>query len=176
MAKFNISTAELEDVLEHRTITEDRNVKLDNFLIWRGLEIYLYWNGFINHLNVPIFRIEDLAIDKNLTVLDEIFQSVGRDPPNPNVVMDILNAQEAAHNRRRRLRRQIRQHRQHRRRHLQTAYTRTKRIRKGSRIHRPQLTWNELCRVSESKAKSFLKMAHSFGYYLDTSLDAICED
>lgn len=172
LQKFDISPTELEDVLAHRSMeTENRNVKLDNFLIWRGLEIYLYWHGFINHLNVPIFRIEDLAIKKNLTVLDEIFKSVDLPPPNHDKVKAILNAQEAAHHKRR-----LRQTLHQGSRRLQNAYARTKRIRKGSRIHRSQLTWDELCRVSEVKAKAFLKMSHSFGYYLDISLDSLCEE
>lgn len=191
MAKFNISEDDLEGVLEHRTHTEKRNPKLDNFLIWRGMEIYLYWHGFINYLHVPIFRIEDLAIEKNVTVLNEIFQSIGMDPPDKHKVLSVLDAQHRKRLRRQRQRKLLaarnrvlkalknaqrgRRRLRQRKRKLQVAYQRTKRIRKGSRIHRPQLTWDELCAVSVKKAKAMLKMSHSFGYYMEDSVDGICE-
>ena len=173
MTNMNISQAELEDVLEHRTMSTTRSPKLDDFLIFRSLEIYLYWHGFINYLNVPIFRLEDLAVDKNVTVLDEIFRSIGRAPPPHDKVMSILNAQEAQRNQLHRERRQ----RELRRQLQQTPeglHKRGKRIRKGARIHRPTLTWEEICRASPKKAKSLLKMSHSFGYYLDMDVESVC--
>ncbi|CAB9506465.1 expressed unknown protein [Seminavis robusta] len=170
MAQFNITKEELEGVMQHRTIAMNRNPKLSHFLIFRGLEIYLYWQGFINYLNVPIFRLEDLAVDKNVTILDEIFRSVGRDPPSHQRVIQVLEAQQIKrheHQRRRELRRQLQL----------GAYkgnARGDRIRKGSRIHRATLTWEELCEVSEKKALSMLKMSQSFGYYLDVDRATLC--
>lgn len=170
MTRFNISDQDLEGVMQHRTIAMNRNIKLSQFLIYRGLEIYLYWHGFINYLNVPVFRLEDLAADKNLTILDEMFRSVGYGPPNHAKVLQVLDAQEAKRNA------------QHRRRlaelrQLQSGYqgnTRGHRIRKGSRIHRDTLTWKEICAVSLTKAHALLKMSHSFGYYTDVGEEGLC--
>jgi hypothetical protein len=70
---------------------ENNNNKLDKFLIYRGMEIYLHWHGFINYLNIPIFRPEDLTVQKNVTVLEEIFKSVGMTPPRRQDVLAFLN-------------------------------------------------------------------------------------
>jgi hypothetical protein len=166
MARFNISDHELEGVMEHRTIAMNRNPKLSRFLIHRGLEIYLYWNGFINYLNVPVFKLEDLAADKNVTILDEMFRSVGYDPPNHAKILQVLDAQE------------VKRHEHHRRRLAELRHyqgnTRGYRIRKGSRIHRDTLTWKEICAVSLTKAHALLKMSHSFGYYTDVPEEGLC--
>ena len=174
MNKLNISAEELDQsqtsMMNMANMGNHHNTKLDDFLIYRSLEIYLFWNSFINYLKVPLFRVEDLSTDKNVTVLDEIFRSVGRDPPRHEKVMDIFQAQE---NQRQQ---QHQQHqRQRQRRQLLTQQHTRKRIRKGSRIHRPTLTWKEVCRATPENALAFLEMSQSFGYYLDMDVASLCD-
>ena len=166
MTQLNISTAELDQsqtsMMNMANMGNHHNTKLDDFLIYRSLEIYLYWNSFINYLKVPLFRVEDLSVDQNMTVLDEIFRSVGRDPPSHSKVLDILKAQES-------------QRQQQHRRQLLTQQHVRKRIRRGSRIHRPTLTWKEICRATPQNAEAFLRMSQSFGYYGDMDVSSVCD-
>ena len=171
MTRFNISYQDLEGVMQHRTVAMNHNPSLSRFLIFRGLEIYLYWNGFINYLNVPIFRLEDLADDKNVTILDEMFRSVGYNPPNHHKVLQVLDAQEGKRKEHHKQRRHLAK------RKLQIGSAENARghpIRKGSRIHRGTLTWQEICEVSLIKARALLRMSHSFGYYTNLPEDGLC--
>ncbi|CAB9505786.1 expressed unknown protein [Seminavis robusta] len=141
--------------------------KMHKFLVYRGMEIYLHWHGFINYLNVPIFRLEDLAVDKNVTVLDEVFHSVGIQPPRHSEVMSYLEAQEYK-----------REQYQNRRRRLKKGRDRfrsKKDLHKDEREHRETLNWRELCHVDKRKARDLLKMSQSFGYYQELDEETLCQ-
>jgi len=189
MRRFGISEDELEDVLHHRMMNKNRNPKLEQFLIYRGLEIYLYWHGFINELNVPVFRLEDVTVDKNVTILDNVFRSIGREGPSHEKVFAMLEAQEehldphvllqpkqATPQSQSQNQTQLPQNRRRLSfgaNDLQLT-TRGSRIRKGSRLHRETLSWQEICRVSRHKARSLLRMSQSFGYYMDIYRESLC--
>jgi hypothetical protein len=156
---FGISSKEWES---RRNMTESE--KIHKFLTHRGMEIWLHWHGFINYLNVPIFRLEDLSLKKNVTVLDEIFHSVGIEPPRHDEVLRFLNGQEDKQNRQRQRR-------------LRLDRDRTKlktRLHKNEREHREILTWGELCRVNKANALAMLQMSQSFGYYLELNQGTLC--
>lgn len=186
MTKLNISSHEMDDTTRHNmaNMGNHHNPKLDDFLIFRSLEIFLHWNGFINLLQVPMFRVEDLSLQQNVTVLDEIFRSVGKDAPSHDKVRDILQAQDQQrhqqHQRQLQQQRQSeleRQQQQQQQQHrgLLTQQRPRKRIRKGARIHRHALSWTEICRASPDLATSFLEMSQSFGYYADKEVATLCE-
>lgn len=158
---FDIGSEEWES---RRNMTESE--KIHNFLTYRGMEIWLNWHGFINFLNAPIFRLEDLSLKKNVTVLDEIFRSVGIAPPRHAEVLRFLNAQEEQQN-----------HQRQRQRRLSLGRDRTKIktvLHKNERQHREILTWGELCRVNRANTLSMLQMSQSFGYYLELNQDTLC--
>ena len=207
MDQFNITSQELPSDdssnsfhINMANMGNHHNPKLDDFLIYRALEIYLYWNSYINYLRVPIFRVEDLSLDHNVTVLDEIFRSIGRNPPSHEKVLDILKAQRQQHRHHRRALRRLQQQQQQQqeeeemqlkqpqlteqlpsaskdRRQLVKQQLPRKRIRKGSRIHRPSLSWEEICRAGKNTdmAQSFLIMSQSFGYYQDMDVTTLCD-
>ena len=155
--------------------------KIHNFLVYRGMEIYLHWHGFINYLDVPIFRLEDLSEKKNVTVLDEVFYSVGMKPPRQEDVMAYLDAQQQKkkdqQNRRRR--RLLAagaggDEETRRRKRYKDWKTHNMQLHKNERDHRDTLDWTEVCRVDQQKAKEMLKMSQSFGYYKDLKEKTLC--
>ena len=165
---------------DQRTATNGTMSKrIHKFLIYRGMEIYLHWHGFINYLDVPIFRLEDLSEKKNVTVLDEVFYSVGLKPPPHQKVMSFLDAQEKKQEKeghRRRLlaaggggNEGVRRKKRGKDRNVSS-----KQLHKNEREHRATLDWKELCHVNKRKAREVLKMSQSFGYYLDLDEDTLC--
>ena len=186
--KLSISDEEWDQRSNHNPTISNETVmeavpeseKIHKFLIYRGMEIYLHWHGFINYLNVPIFRLEDLSEKKNVTVLDEVFYSVGMKPPRHEDVLAYLNVQE-----------QKKKDRQHRRRLVgvgadgEKETGKRKRYRdfkihsmqlhKNERDHRDTLGWIELCHVDPQKAREMLKMSQSFGYYKDLKENTLCQ-
>jgi len=201
MERFNITQQEMEQLLQNQflrmvqpTAAQDHNnSKFDHFRIYRALEIYMHWHGFINQLNVPLFRLEDLYATvntnanttkmTNVTILDEIFRSIGLVPPPHEKVVDLLTApQNQLHQRRHRKLLLQQQHQQQQLvlgRKLEKVTPlpkRGKRIRKGARIHRSTLTWEEVCRTSVPMAKSLLKMSQSFGYYKELKVRTLCDN
>jgi len=174
---YDISDSEWSD--RSKITNGVRNEKIQKFLIHRGMEIYLHWHGFINYLDVPIFRLEDLSEKNNATVLDEVCQSVGLKPPLHSEVVSFLKAQENENH-------------QHRNRFLQatdggdsgTQHSQkqrgqnvaflSKQMHKDERKHRSDLDWKEICLVSKSKAIEMLRMSHSFGYYSDLKEATLC--
>jgi hypothetical protein len=160
-ALFGITSEEWES---RRNMTTSE--KIHKFLTYRGMEIWLHWHGFINYLNVPIFRLEDLSLKKNVTVLDEIFHSVGIKPPRHSEVLRFLDAQEN-------------QQSHHRHRRLTLGRDRTKikiALHKNEREHRDLLKWSELCRVNKANTLAMLKMSQSFGYYMELNQDTLCDN
>ena len=158
------------------------NEKIDKFLIYRSMEIYLHWHGFINYLNVPIFRLEDLSVQKNITVLDEVFHSVGMTPPRHVLVQAFLDAQPKEQNDwnwRRRLLEANQQGpppQQNRRLKLgrdQNGGVKMQ-LHKNERDHRAALKWSEICWVNKRKARELLKMSQSFGYYPNLDPETLC--
>lgn len=59
-------------------------------LLQQGLEFYTQWHEFIETLNLPRFRLEDLTEDHDLDLLDEIFASMDLPPPNHKKAMRLL--------------------------------------------------------------------------------------
>lgn len=116
----------------------------EGFLVWRGMEFYLQWHRFILDLNVPRFRLEDLTERNDMELLDRVFRSMNKPPPDHDKAIRIITKDR----RRRQLQRQL--HTNH-------------------RDHRATLEWPELCRVARDKAQQFLELSHEFGYYLDKS-------
>ena len=135
--------------------------KIDAFLIYRGMEIWLHWQGFINYLNVPIFRLEDLSVKKNVTVLDEVFHSVGINPPPHDEVLKYLNGQDD-------------QQRQRRMESSRGRHETKSALFRNERQHREKLSWVELCHVHQEKARAMLEMSQSFGYYMGLNKDNLC--
>lgn len=131
--------------LQDQTTITSSTIKRDKtFLIHRGLEFYLQWHAFIVSLKVPIYRLEDLVVAQNMTVLDEIFWSMGKEPPSHDKAKKLINR----FRRRRRL-----------------ARSKATAINKNHREHRETLRWPELCKVDVSLARQLLKLSRSFGYY-----------
>ena len=106
--------------------------------IYRALEFYLQWHTFIDSLQVPIFRLEDLVED--ISVVDKIFASVGRAAPNHNVTQHFLSENKRQ---RRRL----------------------AKVNTNQRSHRAVLQWEELCRVHVEMANRVLELSQRYGYY-----------
>ena len=105
--------------------------------MYRGMEFYLQWNRFILSLNVRRFKLEDLVVDHKLSILDDIFRSIGKEPPSHEKALEVIE-----HDRRRRL------------------HT-------NSREHRSTLQWEELCKISPQLTQEFLQLSHTLGYYED---------
>jgi hypothetical protein len=118
------------------TLSELQN----DHLIYSAMEFYLHWQHMILDLQIRRYQLEEIVQRQNLTILDEIFQSIGRTPPNHEQVRTVLS-------------------RKRRRRRLQAIDT-------NRREHRDTLKWSELCRVDVELAQQFLDMSHTFGYYL----------
>lgn len=149
------------------------NENIHKFLVYRGMEIYLHWHGFINHLNVPVFRLEDLSVDKNVTVLDEVFYSVGMTPPRHVLVKAFLDAQEEKQNDWRQLTEGSSVHRRQRGTDVVNGGIKVE-LHKNARDHRETLTWAEVCDVNKRKARALLTMSQSFGYYPNLDAETLC--
>jgi hypothetical protein len=115
----------------------------EQLLIYRGLEFYLQWHQFILSLRVPRYQLEELTERKNMQLLDAIFHSIGRKPPNHQQAIRLIE-----NGRRRRQLQRLLQH-------------------TNSRKHRATLEWDELCHVSVELTQQFLELSHILGYYLD---------
>mmetsp|Transcript_8166 Transcript_8166/g.10666 ORF Transcript_8166/g.10666 Transcript_8166/m.10666 type:complete len:126 (+) Transcript_8166:473-850(+) len=76
---------------DQTTITNSTRKKDERLMIHRGLEFYLQWHAFILLLKVPIYRLEDLVVAQNMTVLDEIFLSMGKEPPSHDKAKMLIN-------------------------------------------------------------------------------------
>ena len=106
-------------------------------LLRQGLQFYNQWHKYINKLKVRTFKLEDLVVDFNMTVLDNIFASMSLPPPNHEDALAFIKGDDK--------RRQL-------------AHT-------NSRKHRPTLEWWELCQVNKTLTAEFLQLSHGFGYY-----------
>ncbi|KAL7548850.1 hypothetical protein ACHAWF_012114 [Thalassiosira exigua] len=136
----------------HIDLTIDENVTESNknkILIQRGLQFYVGWHSFIDSLNVPLLKLEDLVVDKNLTGLNALFASIDKPPPDPNHTKRLIDQQ-----RRRRQRRNLVNHNQ--------------------RKHRETLRWDELCGVDALLTLKFLALSQSYGYYTNMTAPDVC--
>lgn len=121
--------------------------------IFRALEFYLQWHEFIDSLHVPMFRLENILEDANVTVIDSIFESIGQKPPDHNTTLYYLQE-----NQRRRRRRRLVQ----------------AKINMNQRKHREMLQWQELCEVHEGMTRRVVELTQTYGYYREVKLD-VCE-
>lgn len=81
---------------EKMTSKKERNSK--RILI--SLQFYLQWHAFIASLNVPMFRIEDLVEEKNMTIIDEIFRTLDQTPPNHDEIVHLIDDEKLKSNQR----------------------------------------------------------------------------
>lgn len=66
--------------------------------ILSGMQFFVQWHSFIDGLGVPLLRLDDLVAMKNLSALDDLFESIGAPPPDPIRVYRLIN--ETLHNQR----------------------------------------------------------------------------
>ena len=146
--------------MEARTTLSEEELA-SRFLIYRGMEYYNAWHNFILTLNIPRFSLEDLTVHQNYTILNDIFNVLGRPAPSAQKVKALV-----ADMRRRRLGQRL----------LLSAGSATNSTvtsiskqnnHTNSRSHRSTLQWEELCQVSQQLSNDFLQLSHHLGYYLN---------
>ena len=129
----------------------------EQFLIFRGMEMYLQWQRYLLDLSLPRHSLEDLTVHCNFTAIYRIFRILKRSPPSEARLRDIVHSMQ----RRRRRRTLLLQQQQRNKKHT------------NSRRHRPTLDWDELCQVHVDMTQQFLTVSHELGYYLDKS--SVCQ-
>ena len=126
-------------------ISDTQSTVTEKQRVIRTTEFFLRWHGFLDQLNVPSYRLEDVVSNtpKAIDTIRKIFQFAGLPMPTRAKVSRMLGNHQGK--------------------------------KTNARKHRAMLTWQELCGYNRDLAFQLWELALKYSYTKDYGITKPCE-